>query len=185
MRNFKGSLYPGSLTRTLVAGGIGGLAGACAMSGFARLSGTLASRTGHLSERGATRIPYSEQEWDATTRIAQAAARRLLNRRLNGKEERIGAAMVHYAVGAASGAAYAVLARRFPQVGKCSGAIFGAAMWLLSDELLMPATGTTRKLRNYSVLAQANALGEHIVYGVTTDNLLRSNWIERAAKSIT
>ncbi|MGC1371801.1 MAG: DUF1440 domain-containing protein [Candidatus Sulfotelmatobacter sp.] len=185
MRNRKRSFYRGSLAKTLVAGGIAGLAGACAMSGFARLSDTLAQRISLGSKRKATRLPYSEQEWDATTRIAQAAARRLLNRRLNAKEERIGAAMVHYAVGATSGAAYVVLAKRFPQVGKYSGAIFGAAMWLLSDELLMPSTGTTRKLRNYSALAQANALGEHIVYAVTTDTLLRLDRISDAAKSIT
>lgn len=172
MRNRNGSRGRASLAKTLVAGGIAGLAGACAMSGFARVSDTLAQRTDLRSKHEATRIPYSEQEWDATTRIAQAGARRIINRRLNGKEERIGAAMVHYAVGAASGAAYAVLAKRFPQVGKYSGAAFGAAMWVLTDELLMPATGTTRKLRDYSMLAQANALGEHIIYAVTTNTLL-------------
>ncbi len=173
MGHRKDPLCKTSLVKTLVAGGIAGLAGAWAMSGFTRLCYTLAHRADLGNKRKATRFPCSEQEWDATTGIAQTAARRLLNRSLNGKEERVGAAMVHYAVGATSGAAYALLARRFPEVRKYSGAIFGAAMWLVSDEWLMPATGTTRKLTDYPVLAQANALGEHIIYAVTTNALLR------------
>lgn len=161
------------IAKTLVAGAVAGVAGACAMSGFTRLWDALASKAGDPHKRRSTRLPYSEQEWEATSRIAEIAARRLLERSLNEREKRIGAAMVHYAVGATTGAAYAILARRFPKVRKSSGAIFGGALWLLADEMLMPAIGATSRLRDYSVLAQANALGEHLVYALTANILLR------------
>jgi Protein of unknown function (DUF1440) len=158
-----------SLSRNLVAGGIAGLAGAFAMSGFTRLWDALISKADDPSKH----LPYSQQEWDATTRIAEAAARRLRRHRLNHREKCTGACVVHYMVGATTGIAYALLGRRFPQVRRSSGVLFGIALWLLADELIMPTMRATRKLRDYSVLAQANALGEHIAYAVTADALLR------------
>ena len=160
------------ISQTLVTGGMAGLAGACAMSRFTQVWKALISKADNREKETATRQPYSEQEWDSTTRIAEITARRLFKRHLNAREKRIGAAMVHYAVGATTGAAYAILARKFPEIRKSSGAIFGVALWLLADELLMPAMGATRKLKDYSLLAQANALGEHVVYAVTANTLL-------------
>lgn len=154
-----------------MAGAIAGLAGALAMSGFTRLWGTLISEAD--GQHRATRLPYSQQEYDATTHIAEIAARRLRHHRLNHREKRIGACAVHYVVGATTGIAYSLLGWRFPQVRRSSGAFFGIALWLLADEWLMPATGATRKLNDYSLLAQADALGEHIVYAVIADTLLR------------
>lgn len=161
-----------SLSKALLAGGFAGLAGACAMSGFTRLWIALAPEPAR-SKNKARCLPYSEQERDATFRIADIVGRRLFDRRLNEREKCKGAVIVHYAVGATTGAGYAILAKRFHQVRKFSGVMFGVAVWLLADELLMPATGSTRKLRDYSWLAQANALGEHIIYATTADALLR------------
>jgi len=85
----------------------------------------------------------------------------------------MGGAMVHYAVGAAAGALYGTTAYCIPSIGILRGVPFGIAIWLLGNEMIMPALGLTEKLSKYSLLMQANALGEHLAYGFTTDLLYR------------
>jgi putative membrane protein len=141
------------------------------MGVFTRLWFALTHEPGRARRKG-TFLPYSKQERDATSRIADVIVQRLLDYRLKKTGGRAGAMIVHYAVGTATGASYAILARRFPEVRKFCGVPFGVAVWLIADELVMPALGTTRKLRDYSRQAQINALGEHIVYAITVDSML-------------
>lgn len=104
--------------------------------------------------------------------MADAVACQVSRRPISDREKQAGALFCHYAVGGAMGMLYAAVANRSPAVRKFSGVIFGASVWLVADELLMPALGISRKLNNYSLLMQANALGEHIAYGVTINALL-------------
>ncbi len=164
-------------SKTLIAGAVAGLAGSWTMSQFTRLYHAEA-RSAQLDKPARRGLPYSQQEWDATSTIARIVALRVLGRRLSKREQRAGAAIVHYAVGAATGASYALLASRSGKVTsysgiRYSGIIFGTALWLLADELLMPSIGACRWPRDYSVFMQANALGEHLVYGLTIDAMLR------------
>lgn len=170
------------LSRTLMLGAVAGLLGARSMGTFTRLW-----RNFLKSNQDGDRKPgssYSAQERDATERIAEIVAARVFERRLSMRDRHAGSIVVHYGVGAASGAVYALLPNRFPFVSRFCAILFGAAMWLVADELLMPALGVTRALKNYSAAMQANALGEHIVFALTTDQFLRLTHVfeSRSAK---
>lgn len=150
-----------AICKNLLAGCAGGLAGGWTMSQFTRLWRTLSGSTELL--------PYSRQEWDAVSGIANATFGRILGRRLPEREQKIGAAIVHYVMAGAAGALYGVTsARRRPRTIKWSGALFGIGMWVLGNELLMPALRLTAKPSHYSLRMQANSLGEHLVFGLTT-----------------
>ena len=46
-------------------------------------------------------------------------------------------------------------------------------MWVLGNEIVMPAFGLTKKVRNYSLMMQANALSEHLIYAYTVSRVHR------------
>jgi len=160
-----------SLSRTLIIGGISGLAGAWAMSQFTRAWNVFTVQPKLKSRQPG--LPYSQQEWDATSQIAQIVACRTLGRKLSASERCAGAEMVHYAVGATTGAAYAVLTRKVPQAAKSRGAFLGAVVFI-ANQLILPASGIIRPSRHYSWRDQANSLGEHIAYALTAETIRRT-----------
>jgi uncharacterized membrane protein YagU involved in acid resistance len=79
----------------------------------------------------------------------------------------IGAAM-HYAFAIAAAAAYAEVRERYPGVAAGNGAVFGAGLWLVGDELAV----TAARLESASAanaFSHASALAAHIVYGLIVD----------------
>ena len=96
----------------------------------------------------------------------------IIGRKLSEREKMLGAALVHYATAAAAGALYGTTAaQKISKKIKWSGALFGIAMWILGNELLMPSLRLTNRPSHDSLRAQANALGEHLVFGLTTDSI--------------
>lgn len=163
-----------SFSKALILGAASGLAGAWAMTLFTRSWNAALDRfeiDSHEPRR--PRLPYSQQEWESTSAIAQTVAVQVLGRHLSATQERTGARIVHYAVGGAGGAFVAVVNNQFPSLAKSSGAFAGLAMWLAGNRYLMPAIGLSRNPKAYSLLMQANAAGEHLAYTVTTNFLLR------------
>lgn len=158
------------ISRTVTEGALAGLGGAWCMTVFTRLWNGV---VGFDGGKDTTEPSYSPQERNSTERIAEIVAARLLKRQLNDREKRQASAAIHWFVGSLAGAGYAIAAERFPKVRRFSGALFGAAIWLVADEVLMPAAGLTPSIKEYSIAAQANALGEHVVFGVVSDGLLR------------
>ena len=119
----------------------------------------------------------SQQEWDSTLNTAVALAEKVLHRPLPERQRELGAVVVHYLVGAVFGAAYGAAREVLPDAGRGVGAVFGAAVFVLAQEIGTPRMGLSKPLRDYSVAMQANSLGEHVVWGVTTDVVARG--IER------
>ena len=159
-----------SYSKTILLGTAAGLSGAWVMTQFTRLWKILLPCT----EKSETPpIPFSQEEWDSTSAIAEGIASPLLGRALSLREKKTGAVIVHYVVGGAGGAVYATLARRSTAITWGRGAFFGFAVWLFANELLMPVLGVTDKLGRYAWRQQANSLGEHLVYAFTTDALYR------------
>lgn len=116
----------------------------------------------------------SQQEWDSTMSTASAVARKVLKRPLPEAEKERGAVAVHYAIGGAMGAGYAVMREYVPEVGAGAGAVFGAAMFVLAQEIGTPLLGLSKPLRQYSLAMQANSMGEHVVWGLTTEAVRRA-----------
>ena len=154
-----------------MAGLAGGLAGGWTMSQFSRAwNKTLPSLRNNTI--GGCCL-YSPQEWDSISRSAGWIAAPFVSRKLSSRETRIGSAIVHYAVGGAAGALYATAVHWIPRVTKLRGVGFGIVLWLVGDEIVMPAFGLTATARNYSLRMRANALGEHLVYAFTVNLVYR------------
>lgn len=143
------------------------------MSQFTRLWSIFSTSTEAQNLRRPP-LPYSQQEWQSTSALADAIAQRALRRKLSARERETGAAIIHYAVGATGGVMYAALATKAAGITRLSGAIFGIAIWMLADEILLPATGFLRSPKTYSLLSQANSLGEHVIYGLTAESVRRA-----------
>ncbi len=157
--------------KSILASVAGGLAGAWTMSQFSRAwNRTLPSLRPNTVEASCL---YSQQEWDSISRGTEWIAAPFVSHNLSSRETRIGSAIVHYAVGGAAGALYGTVAHWIPSVKRFRGVGFGIALWLLGDEILMPAFGLTEPARNYSLRMQANALGEHLVYAFTLNLVYR------------
>lgn len=113
----------------------------------------------------------------ATIRAAEAAAR-AVGKELppDRKVKALGGKAVHYGYGAAWGAAFALAARALPgrALPVASGVVFGAALWLLSDELLVPLLGFSRGPSRYPPSSHLKGLAAHLVYGVATDAAWRA-----------
>ncbi len=137
------------------------------MAQFAAIWNSAAAKPQHGSFSG------SPQEREATLNLSAQLTKKVLGRRLSRRDREIGAAALHYVNGAALGALYSVLTELVPAVTWGRGATFGAVFWYFGDEIGLPAFGLLRPPREYSRSARLNALGEHVVYGVTTDLVRR------------
>ncbi|MGC2649144.1 MAG: hypothetical protein WA261_22855 [Candidatus Sulfotelmatobacter sp.] len=89
-----------------------------------------------------------------------------------------GAAFVHHATAGVAGSLYGAMVYRSTVivqsriVSGLSGVCFGAAVWYIGDELLLPAFGVLKR-EDYTAAMQAEALVAHVVYGVATGLLYR------------
>jgi hypothetical protein len=107
----------------------------------------------------------------ATIRAAQVAAETVGRPLPDDREaQALGGKVVHYVYGTVWGAAFAVAARVLaPRAPIASGLVFGAILWVVSDELLVPLFRFSRKPTEYPATTHAKGLASHLVYGVATD----------------
>jgi putative membrane protein len=90
-------------------------------------------------------------------------------------------AIAHYAMGATSGAIYGSVAEVAPAATAAEGLPFGAAVWVIADEAVVPALGLSKPANEYPLSIHAYALASHLVFGLTTE-IVRRN-IRRALAS--
>jgi putative membrane protein len=115
-----------------------------------------------------------EEQDDATERVASAISENLLDRELTKSEKEKAGAAVHYAFGASTGAVYGAMAELAPGVTACSGLMFGAAVWVVADEAVVPALGLSKPPTEYPLSVHAYALSAHLVYGLTAEATRRA-----------
>ena len=143
------------MTTRLVFGALAGACGGLAMKAVVRfidpnsfgLSAQTDARTTHEITRRMNWEPVSEK-----------------------RAEQIGAAL-HYGFAVAAGVAYAGSAENFPVLRWGRGAAFGAALWLVGDELAVSISGLEDPFRT-SLHSHCSALGAHILYGMIVDSLV-------------
>jgi hypothetical protein len=168
----------------MVAGAAGGLVASWvmnqfqalwsrAMRGIERSHGAQSLQQGsprhgvarELQERGRDR-----EADDATIRAAVVVSERLFGLELVEREKKeIAGAVVHYAFGVATGGIYGAIAELNPATTAGAGFPFGAAVWLIADEILVPALGLSKTAKDYPLSTHAYALASHLIYGVTTE----------------
>jgi uncharacterized membrane protein YagU involved in acid resistance len=107
----------------------------------------------------------------ATETATQTVARRVteqLARRGPIQHRQLGAQVVHHAFGSGWGAAYGLIASSLARPGVLtSGLVFGTLVWLVSDDILLPAFRLSAWPHHYPVKTHLYALAAHAVYGIT------------------
>ena len=147
--------------RNAVAGIIGGLAASFVMSQFQNLAAKL--------ERSNGQSQASNSDEPATVKAASAISERFTGRELTADEKKWVGPVMHYAMGVASGSIYGVLARAAPLSTVATGAAFGAALWAVADETVVPALGLAGTPTQYPATTHLKALSAHMVYGIAAD----------------
>jgi len=173
MRDSEGNVWKG-----LVAGLAGGLVASWTMNQFQ--ASLTRIQEGTEKSHGAQSMQPAEgssgdqsqdvkEQDDATVEVAKIVSREVLGHELQESEKKPAGAAVHYAFGTMSGGLYGALAEVTPQVTTGAGVPFGAAFWLLADEISMPLLGLSKGPTEYPVSTHAYALASHLVYGATAE----------------
>jgi hypothetical protein len=172
MREGEGSVWKG-----LVAGLAGGLVASWTMNQFQAAWTRI--QEGSEDSHGAQSMQPAEgstgdqsqdvNQDDATVKAAKIISRDVLGHELQESEKKPAGAAVHYAFGTVSGGLYGALAEITPQVTAGAGVPFGAAFWLLADEISVPLLGLSKGPTEYPVSTHAYALASHLVYGATAE----------------
>jgi hypothetical protein len=160
----------------------GGLLGSFAMNQFARVvsdGGTRREAEG--AAPGGDRVgrgvqpPQAEgrAEEDATVQSSAAAYRAITGLEPDRDTRRRLGTAAHYAFGGALGIAYGILSTRMPSVRAGFGTLYGALVWALADEGVMPALGLSRGPRQLTPGVLAYGLLGHFVFGAALESALR------------
>ena len=167
------------MVKGLVAGLVGGLAAAWVMDRVETARRSLsdadasAPRLQAEQERGSARGAPREQSEDSTVKVARLITRRVVGRDLAEEDKEKAGLAVHYAFGGAVGADYGALAEAWPEATSTAGMRFGATVWLLANEIGVPAFGLGPPATEVPVSEHAFSLSNHLVYGLTTDAVRR------------
>ena len=168
----------------LTSGVLAGLAGSWVMNQFQSwISTSLSSGSGAshgaqsiqegMPERGAGAYLQAQgldqPDDNAAERTANIVSYAVFNHRLTKSEKDIGGTISHYVFGAATGAIYGLAAEVIPQSTLGRGLPYGAAVWLVADEGVVPALGLSLYPKEYPVQQHAVALASHLVFGLTLD----------------
>lgn len=114
-------------------------------------------------------LPVGEQSEPGTEKAASAISRTVLDRRLSEDEKETAGQVVHYAMGGVSATIYGVASEYLPLLTRDGGIGFGTAVWLLADEVTVPATGLSSPPWEHPLSTHAYTLSSHLVYGATTE----------------
>ena len=169
--------------RGMAAGLLAGCAASWVMNSFAQAKPihemprqkrrTERDRSANGRETGTAARHEDSSEEDATIQTAVAVSRNLFEHELTDEEKKIAGPAVHYAYGSLVGAMYGGLAELLPITGAGFGLPFATMLWLLGDEIAVPALGLGKGPTETPVDKHADALAAHLMYGLTTDVLRR------------
>ncbi|MBW3560062.1 MAG: DUF1440 domain-containing protein [Proteobacteria bacterium] len=109
----------------------------------------------------------------ATIKAADAVAQAVTGAPVPAQQRELAGEAMHYATGAGVGGVYGVLAEIAPGPTFGLGAVYGAAVALGVDELLVPALGLSKPARDVPPSQHAYNLASHLVYGLTLEGARR------------
>lgn len=120
-----------------------------------------------------------EEGRNANEVVADAVGELATGRELAASELRYAAPAVHYLFGATVAAMYgAAIGTRSHSA--LAGATFGTVVWIVADELAMPALGLSKTPASRRVNNHLQSLAAHLVFGMVTEraraSLVRASW---------
>lgn len=181
----------GNAVRDALAGAVGGIVGTWAMAtanavwtgltpvpADPRRARERARRLRHAGV-GAARHPQAEprshQHGISTSERAVAAlARQVASEPISPRRREQFGSMLHYAFGATAGAVYGVLARNWPGVTAGGGLAYATGVWLVADEMMVPALGLADPPHRTPLRRHAYALVGHWAYGAALEAVRRA-----------
>jgi putative membrane protein len=183
-----GKKAEGNVWKGLASGVVAGLAAAWAMNQFQAAWSRLAA--GEERSHGAQSLQqgtpqhgvgrelalegHDDERDDAAGRLANAISVATLDQELSGREKETAGAAFHYAMGATSGALYGAVAEVFPGATGGAGLPFGAAVWVVADEGIVPLVGLSKSATEYPLSIHAYAFTSHLVFGLTAEFVRRA-----------
>jgi putative membrane protein len=163
------------VARSALIGAIAGLAAGYVMNEFQntwnRIKDGREKRHQHSGQHPKQEAGEPE---DTTVKAASKISENIFGHELSAREKEVAGPVMHYAVSVLSGALYGAAAAVEPRVRTGFGTGFGTAVWLLADEIAVPASGLSRKPQDYPLSTHAYALVSHWVYGATTEAVYRT-----------
>ena len=155
------------IMKGLLAGVAGGILASFLMEQFQAAWSAAAEAMQPSKEQGGAKSD------PATVKAANAIAEKVTGRGVPQEYKPIAGEAVHYGVGATSGAVYGVLAEVMPIVTLGDGTGFGTGVWLLVDEIGVPAVGLSKSAGEIPLTTHVYAFASHLVYGLTLEAVRR------------
>ncbi len=182
-----GHLEERSVSKGLAAGLVAGLVASVVMNQFQALLGKLIEGVershgaqslqqgspqhgvaGELQKHGS-----DDEQDDAAMRLANAISVGVFDQELTRSEKHTAGTALHYAYGISMGGLYGAAAELVPAVTAGAGLPYGASIWVVADEGVVPALGLSKSPTDYPFSIHAYALTSHFVFGLTTELVRR------------
>lgn len=171
-----------SRSEGFVAGVLGGVAGLVAMSLVRRAVAPLVRQREpkptdiFVGDKSMSLIgPQHEPGERATEALARIAFTRVMGRQPSAEvKQRLGQA-VHYGYGLTMAGLFGAIVGRRAEIDPVrAGALFGAALWAVGDELAVPLLGLADRPTEFPVSTHLQALVAHLGYGAAVAGTLRA-----------
>jgi putative membrane protein len=168
-------LTRGEVRKGLLAGLLGGLVACWAMNQWLALwqrvvEGEAAPARGRPIGQGGQLAREGPDRRQPPTMHAAAALTQALCRHVPTDREKEGVGQaLHYTFGTMTGALYGALVEVAPALTMGGGVPFGLAVWLLADELALPAVGLSQPPTRQALATHTYAFASHCVYGLATE----------------
>ncbi len=153
----------------LAAGLIGGLFASWVMSRFQAGMSKLKEKTQETPPE-----PQGPEDEPATVKTATMVATKVFRTEIRPEQKTMASNAVHYGYGAFAGGVYGAAAEKLDLARAGLGSLFGAILWAISDEVMVPALGLSKGPTEYPLEVHASALASHLVYGVTVEAVRRA-----------
>ncbi len=150
------------LLKGAIAGIAGGLLASLIMEQFQALWSKAATAAQGQSKESSEKKP-------ATVKAANAVTQKLTGHNVPTDKQELAGEAVHYTMGVTSGAIYGLASELIPLSTFGQGAGFGAAVFLLADEVSVPGLGLSQPPNKMPITTHIYGLVSHLVYGWTTE----------------
>jgi putative membrane protein len=158
----------------LVAGIAGGLLASLVMELFQALWTKAAEAIERARAEEQKNKRKGRRKDPANVKAARSISKHVFGKKLPKSKKKFAGEVVHYAMGTTSAAVYGALAEASPITTVGDGLAFGTAVWLLADEISVPALRLSKLPTKIPVSTHLYALISHLVYGWTTETVRRA-----------
>jgi len=165
--------------RGALAGAAGGLVASYGMTLLLRLLERVGVGAPHHPQhsvnRGDTDATAESQSGrdDATVEAVERLAH-AFGVRLSKRGKRLAGPLAHYTFGALVSGLYGAVATEHPRVTSGFGLAFGMTVWLVADEIGIPALGLSPPPWKSPLPVHARGVATHVVYGPGTELVRRA-----------